>query len=134
MSQEHVELVRRAVEAWNTEGVEALVHFYTDDVIWYPFRESPENADGFHGHDGIRDVMGGWRDSFDEYRLPRRRCATTGSVLWLGEISARMKGSGGLLKQPIGSVGWDFRDGKIGRASFFSSWDSAIEAAEGSGS
>ena len=34
MSQEKVELVRRAFEAYASGGVEAVVPFYTPDVVW----------------------------------------------------------------------------------------------------
>ncbi len=54
MSQENVEVVRKAVDAWNSGGVEAVLAFYPEDVVWYPFPDAPENASGFHGHDGIR--------------------------------------------------------------------------------
>jgi ketosteroid isomerase-like protein len=131
MSLENVETVRRAVEAWNSQGVDALVEFYTEDVIWLPFPDAPENAEGFHGHDGIRAVMGGWEESFDDYTVTTAELRDHGErVLWLGEVSGRIKGSDTLVSQPMGSIGWDFRDGRIGRASFFPSWDEALAAVE----
>ena len=47
MSQEHVELVRRAGDAWNSGGIEALLEFYPEDVVWYPFRMRPRAPVGF---------------------------------------------------------------------------------------
>ena len=37
------------------------------------------------------------------------------------------------VRQPMGSVAWDFRGGKIGKARFFPSWEEALEAAGLSG-
>ncbi len=108
MSQENVELVRNATDAWNSDGVEAMLAFYPEDVVWYPFPESPESATGFHGHDGIRDVMRGWNDSFDEYALAPGEIRDYGDkVVGLGELS------GG---------------GKIGKARFFPFWEAALSA------
>ena len=130
MSQTNVELVRRAVDAWNSEGVEPLLEFYPEDVIWFPFPDSPDSADGFRGHDGIREVMAGWSDSFDEFAVVTTEIRDCGDkVVWLGEISGRIKGSRVPVHQPMGSVASDFRGGKIGKARFFPSWEEALEAA-----
>ncbi len=43
--------------------------------------------------------------------------------------SPGIKGSDVPVRQPMGSVNWDFRDGVIGRAPFFPSWEAALEAA-----
>jgi len=66
MSQENVDTASQAAEAWNSGGVEEILQFYPEDVVWYPFPDSPDSVTGFHGHDGIREVMKGWTDSFDE--------------------------------------------------------------------
>ncbi len=129
MSQENVELVRKATEAWDSGGVEATLQFYPEDVVWYPFPDSPDSVDGFQGHDGIREVMRGWTDSFDEYSASSREFRDYGEkVVALGEMSGLIKASGMPVRQPLGMVAWDFRDGKIGRASFFPSWEEALEA------
>ncbi|MBN1527588.1 MAG: nuclear transport factor 2 family protein [Thermoleophilaceae bacterium] len=120
----------RAVEAWNSEGVETLLAFYTEDVIWFPFPDSPDSADGFRGHDGIRELMAGWSDSFEEFTVVTAEIRDCGErVVWLGELSGRISGSGMPVRQPMGSVAWDFRDGKIGRARFYPSWEEALAVA-----
>ena len=129
MSQEHVELVRRAGDAWNSGGIEALLEFYPEDVVWYPFPDAPESAGGFHGHDGIRDVMRGWNDSFDEYSVATDELREHGDkVVGLGAISGRIRGSDVPVRQPMGTIAWDFRGGKIGKTRFFPSWEEALEA------
>jgi ketosteroid isomerase-like protein len=104
MSQENVEVARKLADAWNSGGVEALLASYPEDVVWYPFPDAPENASGFHGHDGIRDVMGGWSDSFDDYT------AVFDEIRDLGDTVVLLGG------------------GRIGKQSFFPSWEEALEA------
>ena len=111
-------------------GAEAIVPFYTGDVLWYPFPNAPASSGGLHGHDGIREMMAGWTDVLEDSAVSARESRDLGDkVLWLGEISGTIKGSDVPVRQPMGGVAWDFRDGKIGRASFFPSWEEAIEAA-----
>ena len=35
--KENVELVRKATDAFNSGGAEAMLPFYAADVVWYPF-------------------------------------------------------------------------------------------------
>ena len=134
MSQENVEIVRQAVEAFKTGGLDALLRFYPEDVIWFPFPDAPENRDGYRGHDGIRDVMSGWFASFNDYAADAGELRDFGDkVVSLGRMSGSIKGSGMFVEQPLGSVSWDFRDGKIGRVSFFPTWEEALEAVAPSG-
>ena len=130
MSQENVVLVRKATDSWNSGGVEAVLPFYTEDVVWYPFADAPENPMGFDGHDGIRELTRGWNDSFDDFTIIPHEIRDLGDlVVALGEVSAIVKGSQALVRQPFASVAWDFRGGMIGKTRFFQSWEGALEAA-----
>jgi hypothetical protein len=73
VSWENVEIVRKATGAWNSGGVEATLEFYPDDVVWYPFPDSPGSVTGFAGHDGIREVMAGSRVASSCSRTTARR-------------------------------------------------------------
>ena len=85
MSEESVELVRKAAAAWNSGGPEGLLPFYPEDVVWYPFPNAPGSAGGLHGHDGIREVMAGWTDSFEDFSLVTNELRDLGDkVVWLG--------------------------------------------------
>ena len=68
MSQENVELVRRASWAWNDGGMDALLKYMDGDVEWHPFADSME-AGVYHGHDGVRDYLGRPAEIFEEARL-----------------------------------------------------------------
>jgi ketosteroid isomerase-like protein len=132
MSQEDIDVFRKSADALNSGGVEALLEFCPEDVVWYPFPDAPESADGFHGHDGIREVVGGWTDSFDEFTVAVGEIRDLGdSLVALGEIAGSIRGSDVPVRQPMGMIAWDFRGGKFGpaRSRFFPSWEEALEAA-----
>lgn len=53
----------------------------------------PESSSGFHGHDGIREVMRGRNDSFDDYTVTTGEIRDYGDkVVSLGEISGLIQG------------------------------------------
>lgn len=129
MSRENVEVVRRAAEAFGEGGLEANLAFYTEDVIWFPFPDAPEKRDGYHGHADIRALMDGWFESFDDFSAWTDEIRDLGdSVVGLGAMSGTMKGSRVRVEQPLATISWDFRDGKIGKVRFFPSWEQALEA------
>ena len=130
MSQENLEIARRAAESFGAGGLEETLRFYTEDVIWFPFPDAPESQDGFHGHAGVRELMAGWFASFDDYVARPVDFRDLGDrVVTLGEMSGTIKGSSVGVEQPVASIAWDFRDGKIGRIRFFPTWEAALEAA-----
>ena len=129
MSSENVELVRKATNAWNEGGIEAVLPFYSEDVAWYAFPDAPDGATVFRGHDGIRELAAGWSDSFDSYRLVPHQLRDLGdTVAALGEMVGVMKDSNATVRQPMGSVVTDFRGGRIGETRFFLSWEATLEA------
>ncbi len=44
MSQENVEIVRRASEAFSSDGFEDALAFFTPDVAWYTSDRWPEGS------------------------------------------------------------------------------------------
>ncbi len=130
MSEENVEIVRKAFGALNTGGVEGVLSFFASDVIFYPFPEWVE-ADEYRGHDGVRKVFAVWTENFDEFAIEVHELRDAGDrVVALYEQSGLTKDSGVPVRQRVGGVFWDFRRGEIGQASYFLSWDEALEAAE----
>lgn len=64
MSEESVEIVRRALEAFRDGDVEgALAHAHPEMVST---RVDPDGA-VFHGHDGLLQLMADWVEGFDEW-------------------------------------------------------------------
>jgi ketosteroid isomerase-like protein len=68
MSEENVELTRRAILEWNERGVDALLEVLDPEVEWHPPRESMEPGT-YRGHDGVRDYLGRLRQVFEVQRV-----------------------------------------------------------------
>ena len=128
MSQENVNLVVRAIEAFRVGGVEATLRFYPSDVLWHPFPEWVGDTE-YRGHDGVRRVTGIWTDNLDDFAIELEEVRDLGDrVLMLGETAGRIKETGLPIRQRLGVVFSDFRKGKVGEAHYFATWAEALEA------
>ena len=78
----------------------------------------------------MRTVLAEWMDNFDDFEFHVHEVRDVGDrVLLLGETFGRIKGSGVPIRQPLGAVYSNFRDGQIGEGRNFLTWDEALEAA-----
>jgi ketosteroid isomerase-like protein len=129
MSRQNVELVRKAFDALRSDGIEASLGFVDPEGVWYTAPEWVE-ASEYHGHDGLRFLLSVWNDNFDDWTVDSLELREAGnSVVALFEHSGRIKGTDAPMRQPMGAVYSHIRDGKIGEARFFQSWNEALEAA-----
>ena len=77
MSQENVEIVRAAFEAWNAGDLERVIELVDPELEFVPFRSQLDGAP-YVGADGMRQFA---RDSAEEWeyvqivrrRIPSRR-------------------------------------------------------------
>jgi ketosteroid isomerase-like protein len=128
MSQENVESVHRAWAAAN-QGIEELLTCFPPDCVWHAFPEWPDVVGPRIGHEGIREIMSVWTDNFDGFAVTLLETRDLGDrVVGLGEQSATIKGSGVPIRQPMGQLCSDFRDGMPGDVRFFLTWREALEA------
>jgi ketosteroid isomerase-like protein len=66
MSQGNVELVRRAMDAWNREDVEALIPLSDPDVEFVSIFAGMEGRT-YRGYDGLRRYFADMRDTWAEF-------------------------------------------------------------------
>ena len=64
MSQENVEIVRRAYEAWNAGDMDAVREFYDPDVVVRPNKDWPERGP-FFGREAVMQWLEQLRDTWD---------------------------------------------------------------------
>ena len=129
MSEENVELVRRAYNAFAEAGVEAVMPMFAPDVVMYPFPEWTERA-AYCGHDGLRALLAEWTETFDDFEFAVSEVRETDdTVLVLAETVGMIKNTQVPIRQPVGTVYSDFRDGRIGTGRNFLTWRQALEAA-----
>ena len=133
MSQENVEAVRRGFHALRVGGVEALLPFFTTDVVMHPFPEWPDDP-VYRGHDGARKVIAAWTDNFEEWGVDVWEIRAAGTrVVALTEMIGQIKGSGVPIRQPMGAVFSEIHENTAGENTagevhFFLTWLEALKA------
>jgi hypothetical protein len=127
MPDENVAVVRRAIEAFNADGLDGLVAFSREDLITYPIPEWIED-DEYRGHDGLRRVLS-WQYVFDRLVWEPIEVRAVGARV---VVHARLLGetkTGGGIQQEFGALCSEIRDGKVGELRFFRTWPEALAAA-----
>ncbi len=126
MSQENVELVREALDAWNRGETAIRADAWHPDVEVLPLRSATEG--GYQGQAGIEAFIRDTLAVFEKFELSYEYADLGDRVLAWGSIHLRARGSG--LETDIETGGrFDFRDGKIVRWEDFGSKKRALEAA-----
>ena len=132
MSQENVEVVQRAVEAWNADDLDAFLAELHADLEWHPSIEPglEGTATIYRGHDGARKAWREYRgEAWERLTSRPQEVRDLGeSVLLLGRIEFTARTTGIEFSQEIGEL-FEFRGGKIVRARDFLTHAAALEAA-----
>jgi ketosteroid isomerase-like protein len=129
MSGENADLVRRAFEVHESEGIEASLRFFAADVAWYP-SDRWLDVDVYRGHDGMRAVQGEWVANFDDWGWSAHEIRDAGEkVVVLAEMKGQVKGAGVPISRQVGLVVSDIHDGTMGTIHAYASWEEALEAA-----
>jgi hypothetical protein len=115
MSQENVDVVRRALEAFSRGDVPAFQGLATPDVEWKTGLGAIEGGEIFHGHDGVARYFARLEGAWEEFRfIPHEFHEREDVVLVLGRLAGRGRGGGVPVDSPVGAV-WELRDGRIWR-------------------
>ena len=103
MSQENVEIVRAAFEAWNRNDFDAWIQYFDPEVQWSALLEE------FRGHAGIRQA---WQS----FKVDLQLKARFDDIRDLGEVGVRA------------ATVLHLRDGKVTRLVVYWDRDRALEA------
>jgi ketosteroid isomerase-like protein len=132
MSQENVDAVQRALEAWNAGNLDAFLAELDPEGEWHPAVERALDGGGtvYRGHDGARRAWneyhgGAWGSSRAHIHEIRDLGET---VLVLGHFDVSGPTTGIEFSQEAGQV-ITFRGGKAVRSEDFLSHAEALEAA-----
>jgi ketosteroid isomerase-like protein len=129
MSQANVEIVKRAIDAFNRRDLNVYDELWTPDFEWFPAMAGIVDGDSFRGREGMArnyEVLG---DIWEEFRVVGEEFRDLGDrVLGLGRLDGRGRGSGTPVDAPFRAV-FDFRDGKISRARSYLDHGEALRAA-----
>jgi ketosteroid isomerase-like protein len=128
MSQENVELVKRAVACINQRDIDGYLACCTEDVqLITPIAEV---AGSYDGPDGIRRFFTDIGDAGPDFKITIEHLEAIGPdrVLALGRNTATGRASGIPTEAATGNV-YDFAGGKIQRIRIFFDREQALEAA-----
>jgi ketosteroid isomerase-like protein len=128
MSQENVEAVWRALDAYGREGLDGYLRYLHPEIEWTTTDAWIERAT-HRGHEGVRRYLGTIEEEFENVRVEPVEVIDAGEqVVSSVRISGRGKGSGAPVELTLISVGW-MRDGMAYRLRNYRDMAAALEAA-----
>jgi ketosteroid isomerase-like protein len=131
MSQENVEAVKRFLDAYNRQDVEAMLEELDPEVEYHPALPILLGGEAtvYRGHEGVRRLFREIYDAFDEIHVEYSEFRDLGDrVVGIGRVRMRGKGSGAETEAPTGSV-VEFKNGKGIRVRTYLDPKEALEAA-----
>jgi ketosteroid isomerase-like protein len=127
VSQENVEIVRRAFEGFNRDGPEAVTAFLDPEIEWHDFPSLPD-AGVHHGHEGFLAAMEQFLGDFEDFRLVIDEIFAHGNqVIAYYRNVGRGRGSGATFERRQAGV-LTLRNGSIVRAEWFGTQAEALKA------
>jgi ketosteroid isomerase-like protein len=127
MSEENVELMRQAIEAWNMGDLEAWADFLTDDVVWHPLAENTQTAP-VRGKEATLEFVRDWIAPWQAYTAEVRRFIDAGDAVVALTTQTGRHESGTEVTIEMHAVGL-IRDGKLAEMRWFLDERDALDAA-----
>jgi ketosteroid isomerase-like protein len=128
MSEENVEVIRQANEAFNEGGVPAARRFFAEDVEFHepPEQPGPRKA---KGRDAVEKLFGEFDEAWTEHRSELEEVRSLDDARVLVFSVERFRGRDGMeVAAPAGAI-FTLREGKIVRWEAFWDRQRALEAA-----
>jgi ketosteroid isomerase-like protein len=127
MSEENLELMRQAVEAWNRGDLDAWAENFAEDIAWYPLAENPENQP-VRGKAQTLDFVRSWIAPWKTYKVEVHRMVVAGDAVVMTTTQTGMDDSGTEVTIEMSATGV-VRDGKFTEMRWFTDERGALEAA-----
>jgi ketosteroid isomerase-like protein len=128
MSQENVNIVRRALEAFQRGDITAAIEAAAPDVEGRMFSAGVAQ-DVVRGHQGAREQIADFLAAWEEPKLEVREVIDGGDDLVLVRLRWRLRGkASGLETEVEYSAIFTLHEGKIVRYREYASWNKALEA------
>ena len=130
MSQENVEITRRAYAAFNRGDIDGMVADVAPDFEYVPPAGVIPGVTGvYRGPEGLKRWMGAFWDEFDDAHIEVHEFVDAGEqVLATETVQGRGKQSGAESSWTIWEL-WTVRDGKLVHGQGITSREEALEAA-----
>jgi ketosteroid isomerase-like protein len=129
MSEENVEVVRRAWQAFISGGVEATLEGWTEDCVFEEFPEMPESA-VYVGRDRLSEAVEHFTEMWSDLVWEPLEFIDAGENLVIAVVRYRGRGrASGAPLDALASWLYEMRDGRVSRARAFTTKQQALEAA-----
>jgi ketosteroid isomerase-like protein len=114
MSQENVEIVKRWIDALNSDDKDGFLDSCRDDCLFFSVTGSTIGGTPYSGRDGLRKYWADKTAAWTELRIDVERIVEgdEGAILGIGRITGLGRGSGVQVEQRVGLV-CRMRDGKL---------------------
>jgi ketosteroid isomerase-like protein len=129
MSQENVEVVRRAYEAWAAADFETLFRLIDERAVIRRVPPLPLGSGTYHGHEGLVETSTEWSEDFAEWEMRAEELFDLGDHV-LVRVYQRAVGAGSGV--PVESHYWflhALRNGRITRLDMYATEAPARKAA-----
>ena len=130
MSGGNADIARRAYEAFNRGGVDAILEFLDPEVEWRMWEKFARDDRVYRGHDGVREVLGIFEENLDGFRVDPSEFIEVGeNVVVPVRMHGRQKGTGEEQSYELVQV-WASRDDRSAyRLDVYEELSEAMEAA-----
>jgi ketosteroid isomerase-like protein len=130
MSQQNVDVIRRAIVAFNAGDIEQMLALADPELEWLPaFGAATGGATAYHGHAGFREYWRGTQEIWDHFHFTPERFIDEGeTIVVVGRGSGHARGSGLQIEQPFAML-WRVRAGKPVFGRTFTDHGDALRAA-----
>ena len=120
MSEENVEIAKRAAEIYNRRDVDAFfAEVATPDLEWWPALVRAVEGGSYRGRAGVEQFLAETAETWEELQnVPEEFRDLGDCVVLLGRMVGRGRGSGVRVDMPIANI-LDFRGGRIWRSRVF---------------
>jgi uncharacterized protein len=128
VSQENVEVVKRAFEAFERGDLDAFSQLQDPDIEWQTSSEDPDAAT-HRGREAVRRYFEQWMESFEGLRADVQECIDVGNdrVFAWTRWAGRGRASGADAEWHLAII-YTFRNGKAVRAEEYFDRGEALEA------
>ena len=129
MSQEGIELLRSAIEAWNQREPDRVLSYATPEIEWMPAGPAAVERAVYRGRDEVASGIAAAFETWNVFELQEAGLTDLGdSLLWLGRVKMRGSSSGVELDLQF-AIHTAIRDGKFESIHTLLSWQEGRDAA-----
>ena len=129
MSQENVEIMRKAVEAWNQRDADLWLTYAAPEIEWVPAGPAAVERAVYRGFTEVASGFESVWQAWEEFRFEESEVRDLDkSVLWLGRVKMRGSASHIELDQEF-ALRAVFREGKVVMLQALLAWRDALKAA-----